>query len=269
MVRMKITSRKKINNRRRGQSFGARTTFFSKCFTRPRLALLLFGIFSGYLFSLWTVFKSDMDPVFQQKNDSGNYQSAPVNNVSESDSNQSSNIRGKRPILDNLQEQATGNEAPDDKEEDTGDTDVVEPNADENKDVDVNPDESPMKDAEAAAEEEKAMLEYSKRLKESQSQEIKELEDAKAPVSELVLLEQDKYFSSQSIPTTTTPYIMKTPKIPDSKRLKIMVTGGAGFVGSHLVDKLMQEGHEVIVVDNFFTGQKKNIEHWLHHPNFR
>jgi UDP-glucuronate decarboxylase len=40
-------------------------------------------------------------------------------------------------------------------------------------------------------------------------------------------------------------------------------------VGSHLVDKLMQEGHEVIVLDNFFTGQKKNIEHWMHHPNFR
>merc|ERR1712038_1789687 len=39
-------------------------------------------------------------------------------------------------------------------------------------------------------------------------------------------------------------------------------------VGSHLVDKPMMEGHEVIVVDNFFTGQKKNIEHWLHHPNF-
>jgi UDP-glucuronate decarboxylase len=48
-----------------------------------------------------------------------------------------------------------------------------------------------------------------------------------------------------------------------------MVTGGAGFVGSHFVDKLMQEGHEVIVIDNFFTGQMKNIEHWLKHPNFR
>ena len=40
-------------------------------------------------------------------------------------------------------------------------------------------------------------------------------------------------------------------------------------VGSHLVDTLMMEGHEVIVVDNFFTGQKKNIAHWLHHPLFR
>jgi UDP-glucuronate decarboxylase len=74
--------------------------------------------------------------------------------------------------------------------------------------------------------------------------------------------------ATQSLPTSTTPYIMKTQKLPDHQRKKILVTGGAGFVGSHLVDKLMMEGHEVTVVDNFFTGQKKNIAHWLHHPNF-
>ena len=74
--------------------------------------------------------------------------------------------------------------------------------------------------------------------------------------------------STQSVATSTTPYVMRTPQIPDARRMKVLVTGGAGFVGSHLVDKLMMEGHEVIVLDNFFTGQRRNVEHWLHHPNF-
>ena len=78
-----------------------------------------------------------------------------------------------------------------------------------------------------------------------------------------------EFMSKQSVPTSTTPYIIKTPNLPDSERMKILVTGGAGFVGSHLVDKLMGLGHEVIVIDNFFTGQRKNVEHWLHHPRFR
>ena len=45
-------------------------------------------------------------------------------------------------------------------------------------------------------------------------------------------------------------------------RKRILITGGAGFVGSHLVDALMVEGHEVTVIDNFFTGRKKNVERW-------
>lgn len=51
-------------------------------------------------------------------------------------------------------------------------------------------------------------------------------------------------------------------------RKRILITGGAGFVGSHLVDRLMLQGHEVSVVDNFFTGRKRNVEHWIGHENF-
>lgn len=51
-------------------------------------------------------------------------------------------------------------------------------------------------------------------------------------------------------------------------RKRILVTGGAGFVGSHLVDRLMLMGHEVIVLDNFFTGSKRNVQHWIGHPHF-
>jgi UDP-glucuronate decarboxylase len=50
--------------------------------------------------------------------------------------------------------------------------------------------------------------------------------------------------------------------------MKILVTGGAGFIGSHLIDRLMVEGHEVICLDNFYTGHKRNVLKWLDHPYF-
>ena len=50
---------------------------------------------------------------------------------------------------------------------------------------------------------------------------------------------------------------------------KHLVTGGAGFLGSHLVEKLMQSNQEVICLDNFFTGSKKNIKEWIQTPNFK
>src|SRR6056297_2511101 len=49
---------------------------------------------------------------------------------------------------------------------------------------------------------------------------------------------------------------------------RILVTGGAGFVGSHLCERLLDEGHEVICLDNFFTGKKRKIAHLFHQPYF-
>ena len=49
---------------------------------------------------------------------------------------------------------------------------------------------------------------------------------------------------------------------------KILVTGGAGFLGSHLCERLVAQGHHVLCVDNYFTGSKKNIEHLLDYKNF-
>jgi len=51
-------------------------------------------------------------------------------------------------------------------------------------------------------------------------------------------------------------------------RKKILVTGGAGFLGSHLCERLLTEGHEVVCLDNFFTGQKQNVVHLLSNPYF-
>ena len=53
-----------------------------------------------------------------------------------------------------------------------------------------------------------------------------------------------------------------------AKRLDMIVTGGAGFLGSHLVERLLNDGHHVLCVDNFFTGDKRNIEAFLDHPRF-
>jgi len=49
---------------------------------------------------------------------------------------------------------------------------------------------------------------------------------------------------------------------------RILITGGAGFLGSHLCDRLLSEGHDVLCLDNFFTGTKRNISHMLDSPNF-
>lgn len=56
-------------------------------------------------------------------------------------------------------------------------------------------------------------------------------------------------------------------RLYDSRK-RVMVTGGAGFLGSHLCDKLLEQGHEVLCVDNLYTGTKRNIDHLHRHPRF-
>jgi UDP-glucuronate decarboxylase len=70
--------------------------------------------------------------------------------------------------------------------------------------------------------------------------------------------------------TETAAPITATPSLPDAIRppRRILVTGGAGFIGSHLCERLLQAGCEVLCVDNFFTGARRNIEHLRDHPRF-
>ncbi|NCC73341.1 MAG: SDR family oxidoreductase [Sphingobacteriia bacterium] len=51
-------------------------------------------------------------------------------------------------------------------------------------------------------------------------------------------------------------------------RKRILITGGAGFLGSHLCERLLGDGHDVICLDNYFTGQKQNVVHLINHPYF-
>lgn len=50
--------------------------------------------------------------------------------------------------------------------------------------------------------------------------------------------------------------------------MRILVTGGSGFIGSHLCERLLAEGHEVLCVDNYYTSSRKNIAHLLENPDF-
>lgn len=73
---------------------------------------------------------------------------------------------------------------------------------------------------------------------------------------------------THSISYTTLSRFPPVKLLAPSQKKRILVTGGAGFVGSHLVDRLMVLGHDVTVLDNFFTGSKTTVSHWIGHPNF-
>jgi UDP-glucuronate decarboxylase len=61
-----------------------------------------------------------------------------------------------------------------------------------------------------------------------------------------------------------TDYRYKTYNVPK----RVLITGGAGFIGSHLSERLLNDGHEVLCLDNYFTGRKRNISHLLSNPRF-
>src|SRR5207237_3165683 len=67
-----------------------------------------------------------------------------------------------------------------------------------------------------------------------------------------------------------TPAVTRNPKENPMRTVakRVLVTGGAGFLGSHLCERLMAQGHDVLCVDNYFTGRKDNIAHLLQETNF-
>lgn len=101
------------------------------------------------------------------------------------------------------------------------------------------------------------------------NEEQEEIEHAKLSTGYSQFQPTSIYFpDTKSISYTTLSRFPPVKLLSPSERKRILVTGGAGFVGSHLVDRLMLLGHEVTVLDNFFTGSKTTVSHWVGHPNF-
>ena len=102
---------------------------------------------------------------------------------------------------------------------------------------------------------------------------IRDLEDRHARTHLDMAQQVQRLVTEQTSTLLTGPLIQKhyppTLTLPSHMRKRILVTGGAGFVGSHLVDALMVQGHNVYVLDNLFTGRSANIEHWFGHPRFQ
>lgn len=65
--------------------------------------------------------------------------------------------------------------------------------------------------------------------------------------------------------TDPNPHLFNRDNLPSHR---VLVTGGAGFLGSHLCERLLGDGHEVICLDNFFTGRKENVAHLMDNPGF-
>lgn len=85
--------------------------------------------------------------------------------------------------------------------------------------------------------------------------------------TQLVSLHKKSVLSGDNLRKTYTYPDVR--KLPQKQQKRILVTGGSGFVGSHLVDRLMMQGHYIIVIDNMFTGRPQNIQQWAGHPNFQ
>ncbi|XP_039144587.1 UDP-glucuronic acid decarboxylase 1-like [Dioscorea cayenensis subsp. rotundata] len=84
------------------------------------------------------------------------------------------------------------------------------------------------------------------------------------PSTSHLILPQPTY----TLPTTPFSAARRVPAALKQRGRRVVVTGGAGFVGSHLVDKLIARGDSVIVIDNFFTGRKENLVHHFGDPRF-
>jgi len=97
---------------------------------------------------------------------------------------------------------------------------------------------------------------------------VEALESQLSTAVQSELIKQGSTVSQQITHSNMGTHFPPTRKLATNKKLRILVTGGAGFVGSNLVDVLMMQGHHVIVLDNLFTGRKNNIKHWLGHENF-
>lgn len=101
---------------------------------------------------------------------------------------------------------------------------------------------------------------------------LSKLDDDKRQAALHMLLAESEARAAAATPIPR-PVASKTfpsvTKLLRTEQKRILITGGAGFVGSHLTDALMRQGHLVYVLDNLFTGRRENIEHWIGEIQFQ